>query len=354
MTTRFRSLRALAPVCLIAFLGAGCFGGTSKTVGLDGGVFRTADNGTTWQQVNTLNLGTKIGSISDVGIVSMAVDPQDPQAVYAGTVQNGLLYTLDAGGSWQSAKGLTSGRISAVSVDPKDKCTIYASRGNQVHKTTNCSRDWNLVYVDSRPEVIFSTITVDWFNANRVYLGTSLGDVSRSDDGGVSWARLTQAESARISGIAIDPRDSRIVYVATDGSGLMKTSDSGQTWETIYKQFADYDYSRRVKALVVDPRLANTVYTISKYGILRTQDGGATWTPLKLPTPAGTVDIRSMAVHPAVSNLIVYATDNNIVFSADGGQTWMPKKTPTTRGTSVLMFDSPSSTTLFLGAAAAK
>lgn len=356
MTTPFRShaLRILAPLCILSLFGAGCFGGATTSVGLDGGVFRTADNGTTWQQMSALNLGTKIGSIADVGIVTVAVDPQDPQAIYAGTVQNGLLYSLDGGMSWQSAKGLSSGKVTAVSVDPKDKCTIYAARGNQIHKTTNCSRDWNLVYVDSRPDVVFNALVVDWFNANRVYIGSSLGDVSRSDDGGVSWARLTQDVSSAVTGVEVDPRDSRTIYVGTYGSGLLKTVDGGQTWQSIYKQFADYDYSRRVTQIVVDPHLANTVYSVSKYGILRTQDGGATWSPLKLPTPNGTVTIRSLAVHPGNSSLLVYATDNNLVFSADGGQTWMPKKTPTTRGTAVLRFDSPSTTALFLGAMPAK
>ncbi len=354
MTLSSRIVRAIAPMGLISLLGAGCFGGTAKPVGLDGGVFRTRDNGTVWQQLSTLNLGTKIGSIADVGVQSMAIDPQDSQAMYVGTVENGLLYSLDGGASWAQAKGLTTGRISVIGVDPKDKCTIYAARGNQIHKTTNCSRDWNLVYVDSRPEVAFSVLTVDWFNAKRLYTGTTLGDIFRSDDGGTSWARLSQPESARISGIAIDPRDSRVVYVSTDGSGLLKSGDAGTTWDRIYKQFETFDYARRAKILVVDPSLANTLYTVSKFGILRSQDGGATWNALNLPTPPDTTDIRAMVVHPTNSSRIVYATNTNIVFTVDGGKTWMPKKLPTRRGVSAMLFDNVSSTSLFLGASQLK
>lgn len=354
MTMSSRIVRAVLPLCAITLLGAGCLGGSAKPAGLDGGVFRTRDNGTTWQQLPTLNLGTRIGSIADVGIVSMAIDPQDSQAVYVGTVENGLLFSLDGGASWSQAKGLTTGRISAIGVDPKDKCTIYAARGNQIHKTTNCSRDWNLVYVDSRADVSFSVLTVDWFNAKRLYTGTNLGDLFRSDDGGTSWARLSQPENVAISGIAIDPRDSRTVYVSTNGSGLLKSTDSGTTWDRIYKQFETFDYARRAKILVMDRNLANTLYTVSKYGILRSQDGGATWAALNLPTPPDTTDIRAMLVHPTNSNLIVYATNNNIVFSADGGKTWMPKKLPTARGVAAMLFDNASTTSLFLGAGVKK
>lgn len=341
------------PVATLALFGAGCTG-SSTPQGLDGGVFRTKDSATTWEQLKVLNLGAKLGSIANVGIATLVADPQDPQTLYAGTVENGVIYSLDAGASWVPAKGLTNGRVTSIAVDPKDKCTMYASRGNQIHKTTNCSRDWNLTYVDTRADIAFTSIVVDWFNPNALYASTSNGDVFKSENQGAAWRRVYRVDDRKITGLVIDPRDSRTIYAGTDGSGVLKTTDAGTTWDKIYTPFKDYDYSARVRALAVDPNQAGRLYTISKYGILRSDDAGVTWKPLTLLTKPGAVDIKAIVVHPKNSSMIAYATDANIVFSTDGGTTWTPKKLPTARGVATMMIDNSPTPNVYIGAMPAK
>lgn len=341
--------RFLVPFVALFLLGQGC-GGSTPPAGLDGGVYRTKDAGVTWKQLKVLNLGTKLGSIADVGTVTMAVDPQDSMAVYVGTVQNGLLYSLDGGESWQQAKGLTTGKVNAIAVDPKDKCMVYAAKANAIIKTSNCSRDWNQVYFDSRTDIAFTALAIDWYTSNILYAGTSDGDIFRSDDSGQSWRRLDRVDAIRISAIAIDPRDSRTLYASTEGAGILKSTDGGATpFTRITKPFADYDSARRAHAVIVDPNLAGTLYTISKYGIIQSLDAGATWAPMKLPTPSGAVDIKALAISPKDSKQLVYATDASIVFSVDGGKTWTPKKLPTARGVSSMLFDRAAEPSLFLG-----
>lgn len=352
MIIQHRSFKYVAGSLLaLALMGQGCGGAQKPVTGEDGGVYRSTDKGATWTQLKALNLGPKQGSIANVGIATLAIDPQDTKALYAGTEQNGVIYSLDGGESWAPAQGLTTGRVSAVAVDPKDKCTIYATRANQVFKTTNCSRDWNAVYFDPR-NIIFTSLVVDWFNPKVLYAGTSDGDIVKSDNGGGTWRVSQRVDGYRINMLSIDPKDSRIVFAALDKAGLYKTTDGGAKWTQIKKELKDFDGANRANMVVIDPSEKNRIYTVSKYGILQSNDGGTTWSALKLPTPSGTVDMKAFAINPKNSRELVYATDSAVIWSADGGQTWTPKKLPTSRGASVVLYD-PASTaekaTVFLG-----
>jgi hypothetical protein len=352
MISKTRSLLYVAgPILALALMGQGC-GSSRPAAGPDGGIFRSKDKGVAWTQVRTLNDGAKQGSIANVGIATIAIDPQDTKAIYAGTELNGIIYSLNGGESWEPAPGLTSGRIASIAVDPKDKCTVYATRDNQVFKTSNCSRDWAAVYFDPRA-IKFTSIVIDWFNSNILYAGTSDGDIVKSENAGATWRVAHRIDGYRINQIALDPRDSRIVYAASDRGGLAKSTDAGATWTQIRNQLQEFPGANRANSVTPDPSVANRVYTVSRYGILQSDDAGATWKALKLPTPPDTVDMKAFAVNPKDSRELVYATDKAVIWSNDGGATWTPKKLPTSRGAAILIYD-PTSTaaaaTIFLGA----
>jgi photosystem II stability/assembly factor-like uncharacterized protein len=343
----------------LALFGAGCFGSTAPVpaTGPDGGVFRTKTDifgpkveVVEWKQLKLLNAGTKFGSIADVGTVTGAFDPQDPLTMYLGTVQNGLMYTSDGGESWQSAKGISVGRIEAVAVSPKDKCVIFVSRANQIFKTENCGRDWNQSFFDGRTDKRFTALAIDPKNDNAVYAGTSDGDLFRSDNAGATWRATYRVEGIRIMNIAVDPHDSKIIYAASYGSGVLKSTDNGATWTSIRKPFQDFDKARFPRAVVLDPNIVNRIYHISRFGMLRSDDAGATWSPVTIANPNNTLDVRAMAIHPKDSKKLTYATDTNIAFSNDGGVTWTSRKLPTTRGASFILFDPSTQPALFVGA----
>ncbi len=328
-------------------MGAGCFGAQAPAVA-DGGVYRTANYGTDWVQPSVLNQGAKIGSIAGVGTVSSAFDPQDPDVMYVGTVQNGLLVTLDAGQSWQQARGLTTGQVEAIAVDPRDTCTVFVARANQLMKTTTCGRTWNQAYYDPRTAQLYTTVVIDAMSPNVVYAGNADGDLLRSEDGGASWRVLYRAD-ARINDLVIDPRNRNILYVATNGAGLLKSTDAGATWIEIRSELDTYDGARRPLKIVLDAANSNIVYHVSRNGILRSEDGGTSWRALSLPTPPATTNIRAFSIHPKNPNVLVYATDTSIVFTSDLGQTWTPKQLPTTRSAAFIVFDQGPQNNLYLG-----
>lgn len=360
----FSPLRSrLAISCAFLFLfGAGCFGSSAPVAtGPDGGVWKSVDGGQTWAQKRAFVSGSKVtAGAGNIGVVAMAFDPQDRNAVYLGTQGNGLVFTLDGGESWQQSvasdptkTALTTGRVNAVAVDPKNKCTVYAASANKIYKTETCGRDWAQVFFDPRTDKVFTQIAVDWFNPTILFAGTSDGDIFRSADSGVSWQTSKRVDGVAITSIAIDRRDSRVLYVGTQGEGIMKSTDSGTTWTQIKKEFGDeYQDARRVIQVVIDPVDSHTIYEISKYGIIKSVDAGATWSAIPLTSPPGSVKISSMAVDAKNTKHLVYTGTSVLQLSADGGATWVPKKLPSTQIGSSVLFDPMDSNVIYLATAA--
>ena len=340
-----------ASFAALVLFGAGCFGGTTAPVGPDGGVWKSADKGQTWTNKKKYVSGANVNNAGATFKVNfMLFDPQDHNTIYLATADTGIMYTLDAGESWQQGKisGVTN--VSSIAVDSKNKCTVYAASANKIYKTENCGRDWTQTYFDPRSQIVFTQLIVDWYNPTILYAGTSDGDVVKSTDSGQYWQRITRVDGIAISGLVLDHKDSRILYVATQGDGIWKTTDAGASWTQIKKQFGDdYRDARKVIQLVQDPVDDNTFYDISKYGIIKTKDGGDTWNALNLTAPPGTVKINAMAIDPKNNKNLVYTGVSTLQFSTDGGVTWAPKKLPTTQVGSALLIDPVSSDIVYLG-----
>lgn len=344
------------PLLGLSLMGAGCFGlGGTKTVAVsDGGVFRSRDEAVKWEQLKVLNLDTQIASTVELGTVSVALDPQDPNTMYVGTNENGLMYTTNGGASWQLSNGFTKGRINSVTVDAKDKCTVYAVRANQVHKTTTCGREWGEVWSHPRADTVITAIASDWYTPKTLYIGTAEGDILRSDDGAMTWRPMHRVDKNRINDLKVDPKDSRVIYVATNGAGVLKSIDGGATWIDLRKQMQEFQYARSPKFLVADPTAKDRVYHVSRYGLLVTDDAGASWRALTLPTAQEDTEISSFIVHPKDSKILVYATKTALLMSKDGGSTWSSKKLPTTRGIAWMVYSGEEAPALLIGAVPVK
>jgi photosystem II stability/assembly factor-like uncharacterized protein len=357
MLRRTRSF--VLPLMAVMFLGQGCLG-TSSTgpTGPDGGVWKSTDNGQTWVNKKAFVQGAKVSAgAATIGVVDMAFDPQDKNTVYLATAANGMVFSLDGGDSWQQAVAsnpeknvLTTGRVNVVSVDPKNKCTVYAASANKIYKTITCGRDWDQIFFDARTDKSFTELVVDWFNPTILYAGTNDGDIFKSLDAGRSWQTAKRIDGVAINSLVMDPRDSRLLYAGTQGDGIWKTVDAGATWTHIEEQFGDFQDARRTTQVVIDPVEANLIYSVSKYGIIKSNNGGETWTALTLTTPPGTVTINELAIDPKNNKRLIYTGVSTLQFSTDGGATWTPKKLPTTQIGSNLLIDPMDGKILYLGA----
>jgi photosystem II stability/assembly factor-like uncharacterized protein len=169
---------------------------------------------------------------------------------------------------------LTTGRLSDIEVDPKNRNIWYvaASAGN-LWKTENRGNTWTPVF-ETYGSYSLGAVVVDPKNSNVVWLGTgennnqrsvSFGDgVYKSTDAGATWTRMGLENSEHIQNILIDPRDSNVVYVSAIGPlwasggdrGLYKTTDGGKSWKAVLTISPDTG----VTDVAMDPRNPNVLY----------------------------------------------------------------------------------------------
>lgn len=169
-----------------------------------------------------------------------------------------------------------------------------------------------------------SAIAASKTNANLYYVGGADGGVWKTTDGGVTWKNLTDAQpTSAVGAIALDPTNENVVYVGTGeanyanhsryGLGLLKSTDGGATWTLLASStFGGRCFSR----IVVDPQTPTTLYAAitpaggfpekaaAKFhplrngaiGVFKSTDGGVTWTHLTNGLPAQAA--TDLAIHP--------------------------------------------------------
>jgi len=250
----------------------------------------------------------------------------------------------------------TSGRVIGIAVDPNNVSHYFvAAASGGVWKTVNAGATWTPVF-DSQGSYSIGCIVLDPKNPLTVWVGSgennsqrsvSYGDgVYRSDDGGKSWKNVGLKTSEHIGRIAIDPKDSNIVYVAAQGPlwgpggdrGLFKTTDGGKTWKQILK----ISENTGVTDVAIDPRDSNTLYAAAyqrrrhmwtlvnggpESALYKSTDGGETWNKLRagLPTTEmGRIGISISPANPDVIYATVEAADRKggIFRSSDRGGSW--------------------------------
>ncbi|MFA7653511.1 MAG: hypothetical protein WCX97_00510 [Candidatus Magasanikbacteria bacterium] len=347
-------------LALFVITGASCIsiGGGSSSAQGSMGMFRSVDKGETWQAINALPTAKGVGNMSGIKVFRLYNDPSDPNAYYMATRGQGMYYTYNSGDSWQAIPSLAGKFIYGFAIDPKDKCTMYASDGQYIFKSIDCSRTWNLIYSEQRPNQRFVALGIDYGNSSIVYGAELGGDIIISSDAGKSW-RTIKSFGFELQHLAVDPQAAKRLYVASYRNGLFRSDDGGVTWVDLNKNLNAFSDSKIFYRLILNPAQSDGLFWISKYGILRSDDAGVTWSELKLLTPPGNVNIYAFAVNPKNQKEMYYTGtllgDKNTHIrstfykSVDGGVNWVTKKLPTNT-VPAMMFVHPNQTSeLFLG-----
>ena len=289
------------------------------------GVVKSTDAGATWTATNS-GITVRGGPSGDAySIFSLTIDPNNADIVWAGTQGEGGLFgvfkSTDAGATWS----IKSGGLA----DPGDYGIVF--RGFTVEP-----RNSDVVYAMS--ELPTATNGRE-FNRTR-------GRVDKTTDGGSTWSVIWQGDNlARY--LIIDPRDSRTLYLSTGifdreannstcadgmmasqagGVGILKSTDGGTTWTAINSGLADlYVGSLRMNPNNPDVLFAATGNNAcsgqyegaARSGLFSSTNGGASWTlviPLQIMT---TVNFA-----PSDPNIVYAGSSNAFYRSSDGGTTW--------------------------------
>ena len=166
-------------------------------------------------------------------------------------------------------------------------------------------------------------LVVDPNNADRLYFGTFDGQIYTSSDGGKQWGLLFNFNRPRlfVDHIIVDPRDSRILYVAAhrhkEPGGFFKSTDEGHTFRESPELKNEALHSLTQSKSNPDVLIAGTFN-----GIFRSNDSGATWLPLPTSSTPGLLHVESLAMDPKSTDIIYAGTWYLPYKTTDGGQTW--------------------------------
>lgn len=342
---------AVALAAALLLTGQGCItigGGGQANSNADGGVFKTSNRGDAWAQKVGVNTAGEKRTIAAANVVAFAQDPQDANAVYVGTGDNGLLYSYDGGESWNVTAQINRGRVPSVAVNPSDKCMVYAAIDNKLLVTKDCSRTWEITYVDARADKKITSVAADFFNPKVLWVATNAGDVIKSLDGGSSWATAKTFDNP-VQKLVMSPTDSRRVYAGTKSGGLWRTDDGGATWKNLSDNYKTFSGAKEFNDVAIAQSDANTVILASKYGLLRSVDAGEKWEAVPLLTPPGTTLIYSVAIDPKDASVFYYGTATTFYRTVNGGVNWVPKKLPTSRVATAILVDRANPAVLYMG-----
>ena len=254
---------------------------------------------------------------------------------------------------------VASGRVMAIAVNPKNKFEYYVGEASGgVWKTVNDGTTWTPVF-DKEASYSIGWVTLDPNDPAVVWVGAGesnsqrsvdYGDgIYRSDDGGKDWQNLGLKKSEHIGRVVVDPRDSKVIYVAAEGPlwgpggdrGLYKTTDGGKNWKAVLT----ISENTGVADVAIDPSNPDIVYAAAyqrrrhvftlidggpESAIYKSTDAGVTWNKLKSGLPTVDMGRIGLAVSAADPN-VVYATieaadgKGGIFRSNDRGATWERK-----------------------------
>jgi photosystem II stability/assembly factor-like uncharacterized protein len=314
----------------------------------DGGVFRTVNGGITWtpefQHQHQLSIG------------ALAVDPANPEIVWAGTgegnVRNnvsfgdGMYKSTDGGEHWTHVGLDATLQIPRIAVAPNNGNTVFvAAMGNPwkddpergVFRTQDGGKTWEKVLYIA-PDVGAADVAIDPVNPQVLYAATyrfrrtpwSFADggtenaIYKSIDGGSSWTRLVghglpTTPVSRI-GLAIAPSQHNRVYAAIGSSEgvIWRSDDAGANWTMVSNDQEADVRSFYFSGMAVDPTNPEHVFSFSMF-LMDSHDGGQHFTPIATKNH---VDNHAMWIDPSGSGRIIEGNDGGVILSRDNGLKW--------------------------------
>jgi len=316
-----------------------------------GGVWKTTDYGTTWQNVSD-------GYFETPSIGDIAIAQNDPNIVYVGTGSDGLrsnviagkgMYkSVDGGDTWKHAGLRETGQIGAVEIDPTDHNVVWVAAIGQafnaneergVYKTADGGRTWERVlYVSNtvgfsdiellpgNPNIVFATA---WKAERKPWTIISGGEqdeggLYKSVDAGLTWEKVTEGLPQGLIGkidLAISPADSSIVYALVeapgDEGGLFRSVDQGESFEQVSSDETIRTRPFYYANIEVDPKNPDIVYSMATIN-KKSTDGGRTWERLRVPHE----DNHDMWINPENPDLFIQSNDGGANVTHNGGRTW--------------------------------
>jgi len=313
-----------------------------------GGVWKTANGGTTWKPIFDGEGAYSIGCVT--------LDPKRPLTVWVGTGENnsqrsvgygdGIYKSLDGGKSWKNMGLKTSEHIAKILIDPRDSNVVYvAAQGplwapggeRGLYKSTDGGETWKAVLTVSEhtgvtdvimdprnPDVLLAATYQRRRHVWTLVNGGPECGLQRSTDGGKTWQKITEGlpkEQLGRIGLAYAPSKPDTVYAVVEAAnkagGTFRSLDGGLTWD----KRSDYVSAspQYYQELIADPHNADRVYSMDTWMHV-SQDGGKTFQ--RVGEKHKHVDNHALWIDPANTDRLIAGCDGGLYESRDRGATW--------------------------------
>lgn len=330
--------------------------------GVNGGVLSSSDLGVNWTDVS--------GNLSVAAVTTIAVDPSKNSHLLVGG-QAGLSGTVASGSSWsRQTAGLTATQILSLSADrAADRIylntytndvyyfaggggaptavngvtaqkiyalaglsgNLLAAVGGGFDKSTDGGNTWNFVSVPALGGGYAVQTLASSPGAPQTVLATTVSNtLFRSIDAGNSWAAVSAGlPTAPVLGrIAASSSDPMTMYMGVGSTaaggntvqwlGVYRSTDAGQTWNPANNGIS----TTTIGALAVDPTNSQIVYAATDRTLIKTTDGGVSWSTTAWPMNSGVGAPFALALDPADPQVLYAAGAAAVGRSIDGGNTW--------------------------------
>ena len=313
-----------------------------------GGVWRTKDGGSTWENISDGFFGGSIGAI--------AVSEYDNNVIYVGggevTIRGnvssgyGMWKSEDAGQTWTSIGLPNSRHIPRIRIHPKNPDLVYAavlgdlfksSDERGVYRSKDGGKTWekilfanagagdvDLTFDPNNPRVLYASTWKVSRSPYGLYSGGEGSALWKSTDGGDNWTEISTNKGMPkgplgISGITVSPLNSQRVWaiIEAEEGGVFRSDDGGKNWNKVnserkLRQRAWY-YSR----IYADTQDEDGVYVMN-VNYHRSKDGGKTFETFNAPHG----DHHDLWIAPEDNQRMVIADDGGAQVSYDAGDNW--------------------------------
>ena len=314
------------------------------------GAFRSDDGGNNWLAVNE---GLPRDNNGSLNAQSLGLDPSDANVVYLGTGWgpfhgNGVFKSTDGGGTWTPAnRGIVDYSITTLAVDPINPQVVYAgSGGGELFKSVNGGQTWSDL-TERLPVQCNSIyeIALDPGASGTVFLLCGREGGLVSNDGGVSWRLLGkpgELDYPSFTAMTIIFAPQPVLVIGSQGDGGWRydvTQPAAIPTPTASPSAGVTDESalplgswrkiphlpRYVNALVVDPANPQVLYAGSGFtgsgsGVHKSEDAGLGWREVSAGLPSE--DVTALAFGRGEPPILYAAVGTSLFTSAEGGASW--------------------------------
>ena len=295
-------------------------------------------------------------------ISSIAVVPDNPEILYVGSASGGVWKTLSGGGVMYPVFDDHTMSIGKVAIAPSNPDIVWVgtgepwprnsvSVGTGVYKSTNAGSEWTLMGLEDSERI--ADIAIHPTNPDIVYVA-ALGHlwdaneqrgVFKTTDGGQNWTKVLYVdEHTGAADLSLDVNNPDVLYAAlwshrrqpwtfdsgfNGNSGLYKTTDGGQNWNTIHNGLPDEKLGRM--AIAVAPSNSDVLYASveakskDQKGFYRSTDAGASWKKVNntFNTTVRPFYFSSLTIDPS-NDSIVAKCGLSAIISESAGKEFRP------------------------------